>query len=324
MTDIENNAVISDNEQSPEQVNDIPEVNVDNLKAGKIKFSDLPYQDKTRLSKEIYSTLPEEEKELWDVYGYKPKELFLGKNKDGSPKEWTPPEEFRKKIETIVPIKNERIRDLASRVDEGKQRETALQEQVKKLIELNKAKFEKDLLDDEVKIREEEEWARQNNDIDHYEKVLNKKNLLEREKLRLKSFEEPPQVPQVPQNAQSLKPEAAEWVARNQEIVNDPLMLQYAKIKDQEMALLYPDKSLRDRLQMVEDEVKSRYSDKFPDSRQVSRSVEAGRNNVAFNTKPKTRGFADLPELDKKQAVYFIKKGIFKNEADFLKTYEWK
>lgn len=321
MENIENTTVVEQIAQ--EQINETPEVNVDNIKAGKIKFAELSPAERGKVSRELYETLSDEEKEDWNL-GHRPKEVFLGVNKDGTPKEWVSREEFRRRINDNAPIKNERIRELTKNKDEGRQRELDLQSQVKKLIELNKAKFERDLMTEEMRIKEEENIARENNDIDHYDKIINRKNLLEREKLTLKSFEEPPKLPIAPDPVSGLKPEAAEWVARNQEIVNDPMMLQYAKIKDQEMAFLYPDRSLKERLQLVEEEVKSKYSDRFPDAKISTRTVESGRNNVAFASKPKTKTFSDLPELERQQAAYLIKRGIFKNEADFLKTYEWK
>lgn len=305
-------------EQQPEAQE--VEVNYEALKEGKVDFHKLPKEDRAKIAQEAFESLPDDDaKEAWQVYGWRPKELFLGKNKDGSPKEWVDYKEFREKIDTIAPVKNERIRSLAKEKDEYKEKLEAMERQMKILTEINKSKLEREIFGEEKNIEKEISEAREYSDVARYEQAIEKKNLIERDKLRLKTFEEPPVAPMplIPP-VQQLPEEVTNWAANNTWIVSDAKLLEYAKIKEAEMSFLHPDKSLTERLEMVREEVGKAFPDKDPTPKRPA--VESAKNVTAFgNIKPKGKSFDDIPELDRRQADILIRKGVYKDKNEYMR-----
>lgn len=316
MTDNENidvNNLPQDMEQ-PEA----PEITLENVKEGKIDFHSLPKSEKVRLKSEYLNTVEDDREKEALLQGHSPKFMFLGKNRDGTDRPWEDHETFLRKIETQEPVKNERLRKLAQEKEE-------MQQQIKKLVELNKAQFQRSLANDELAVEKELNEAEEYSDISKFKAAQEKKNVIEREKLRLKSFEEDKEdvpLPPVPNPPAIVQREVAEFAARNPVIVSTPDLLAYAKAMDGAYSVTHKDLPLPERLRMVEDATKQAFPSYFPEHKRAA--VDTSRSNNTFGAKPKTRSFGDLPDLEKQQARALIRHGIFKNEADFLKTYEWK
>lgn len=310
--------------QQPEN----PQISVNDIQDGKVAFWKLPKEEKTRLSKEIYDTLPEEtDKEAWDM-GWRPKILFGHKHKDGTPKEWADSKEFLENVNTIAPIKNERLHKIAQERDAyaqqayfNKEQVDSLMKEMKILKELNKSTLERDLLKEEKSAERQLLEAKEEMDFIKYEEGRERINFVEREKIRLKSYEEPPvppTIPEVPQ-PQPVMPEVQEWGARNSWIVKNPTLWKMALLKDQELTLLYPDMALSDRLEKVTDLVKEAFPAQDPTPRQT---YQAPRNAASISPpKPKTKTFEDIPRAERDQALRLIKMGEFKDKEEFLKHY---
>lgn len=319
MTDIENtevNNLPQDNQQT--ETPELPEITLENVKEGKIDFHSLPKNEKTRLKSEYLNTVEDDREKEALLQGHSPKFMFLGKNRDGTDRPWEDHETFLRKIETQEPVKNERLRALTKDKEE-------MQQQIKKLIDLNKAQFQRSLANDELAVEKELHEAEEYADIPRFKQAQEKKTIIEREKLRLKSFEEENidvPLPPVPNAPPILQREVAEFAARNSTIVSTPDLLAYAKAMDGAYSVTHKDLPLAERLKMVEDATKQAFPSYFPEHRRSA--VDTARSNNTFGSKPKTKSFADLPEIERQQARSLIKHGIFKNEADFLKTYEWK
>lgn len=299
---------------------------LEDIRNGKLKYLSLPKQDRNFFDKEYIKLLEDEEQKEAFENGWRTKELYAGKSKDGADVQWVDHKEYLKKIKNNAPIQQERLRNSLKERDSFKSEVDELREQLKKVIELNKAKYERDLSKDEQLIDNEMQDAENENDVGRYKQILEKKNNIQREKLRLKSFEEPPAAPIPPVNYEQpemapLAPEVSQWAAKNQWIVNDNKLLPYAKVKDQEMAILHPSMSLTERLDLVTEEVRKNFPSHDPSPR---KSVESSRNNSGFGVAARQKTFSDLPDLEKSHAEQLIKKGIFKNQSEFLKIYTGK
>ncbi len=303
-------------QELPQEVSEQPEATVDALKEGKLDFFKLPKAEKERLNNEVYENLPDDDaKEAW-LMGWRPKELFLGKDKEGNPKPWTDYKEFKQRVESIAPIRNERNRALAKERDTYKEQFEALQKQMKALTEINKSKIERDLLNEEKVLERELLEAREYGDFSKYDEINERKRYVETEKLKLKTFEEPPVRPQEP----VIDNDVQDWAVRNSWIVRDKTLMEYATIKDQELKLLHPDLPQAERFDMVTEKVREAFPLRDPSPR---RGYEPVKNSAGFSApKPKTLTFDDLPTDEKVGALKLIRMGIWKDKAEYMKHYK--
>ena len=294
---------------APEEVNN----DYQELLEGK-NFFELPYSERVELKKAVREKLSETGKEAVDI-GWTPKEMFRGKYKDGSDKPWEDAETFLKRVKEEAPVRNERMRTLANEKDSYKAEMEKMRKQLDAVLEINRNQMEQGLLKEENLTKKELAEAKEMSDVDAYEVAIAKQRELEEQRNKLKTFEEPPLPPKSPDVAS----EVQEWAAKNDWIVKDPPLLSYAQARDQELELKHPHLSMSERFEMVTNEVRNAFPLKDPTPRQTHKSAS---NSGSFGSKPKTKSFNDLPKIEKDQARIFIKKGVWKNEADFMKTYK--
>jgi len=278
-------------------------------------FFSLPYSQREELKKIVREKLPETGKEALDL-GWTPKEMFRGKYKDGTEKPWEDAETFLTRVKEEAPVRNERMRKMAQENEAYRKDQQDLQKKIDKMLEINRAQLEKDLLRDEALTARELSDAKEMSDVDAYEAALNRQKRVDEQKLKLKTFEEPPLPPVNPE----ISPVVQEWIDNNGWIVNDPALLGYAQGIDKSLTAQHPNMSQKELLEMVTADVRKTFPLKDPTPRQTYK----GSNNAAnFGNKPKTKTFSDLPAIEQKQAEILIKQGVWKDKADFLKTYEW-
>ena len=280
------------------------------------EFFDLPYSERLEVKKAVREKLPEIGKEALDL-GWTPKEMFRGKYKDGTEKPWEDAETFLNRVKEEAPVRNERMRKMAQENETYKKNQDELQRKMDKMLEINRAALEKDLLKEEALTARELAEARDMSDVDAYEAALARQKGVEEQRNQYKSFEEPPLPPVNPE----MSPVVQSWVADNQWIVNDPGLFGYAQGVDKDLAAQNPNLSQKELLDMVTARVKEAFPLKDPTPRQTYKGSNNGAN---FGGKPKTRTFSDLDPIEQKQADTLIKQLIWKDRADFLKTYEWK
>ncbi len=305
----ENTETLEVNQEINEPDNSYQEV------LGDKDFFALPYSQREELKKAVREKLPEDGKEALDL-GWTPKEMFRGKYKDGTEKPWEDATTFLKRVKEEAPVRNERMRKLSQENETYKKNQDDLQKKMDKMLEINRAQMERELLKEEAIAKRELAEAKETSDVDAYEIALNRQKGVDETKLKLKTFEEPPLPPKIP----VIDPEVQNWAAKNDWIVKDSKLMELATLKDNELRLLSPNMPLADRLESVTQYIK----DGFPLNDPTPRQTYKGSNNPAnFGGKPRTKTFSDLPAIEQKQAETLIKQGVWKDKADFLKTYEW-
>jgi len=301
--------VVNQEDNTTEQQNSYQEV-----LEGK-DFFELPYSERMELKKAVREKLPEEGKEALDL-GWTPKEMFRGKYKDGTDKPWEDAETFLKRVKEEAPVRNERMRKMAQENEEYKKSQQEMQKKIDKMLEINRAQLEKDLLREEAQTSRQLAEAKEISDVDAYEAALSRQKLVEEQKLQLKTFEEPPLPPKDPE----MSPAVQDWVSNNAWIVNDPALFGYAQGVDKNLAAQNPNMSQAELLNMVTEEVRRAFPLKDPTPKQT---YKGSSNSASFGSKPKPKTFSDLPPIEQRQAETLIRQGVWKDKAEFLKTYEW-
>lgn len=318
MTDITENSTVENSAENTEQ-SATSEISLDNLKAGKLDFKTLPYQEKVRLSKEAYDKLTDDrQKEAWDL-GWRSKEFYIGKHRDGTDKPFSSHEEFLKKIDEVAPAKNERLRHISQeKTVLEKKLEESLAEN-RKMMELFKMREERTLTSEESRIEREIQEAEDLGDVKKYAAAQSEKAQIQSNKLKLKDFD--PQ-PSTQPRTNPVAPETIEWAARNNSwFQRDQTMTEYAMGQEQILQKTHPDSTLSERLDMIEKSVKTVFNDRFP-TKTTASAVDSSKSSGTLTSQRKTETkFGDLPETERWQARQMIKRGIFKDETDFMTGY---
>ena len=188
-----------------------------------VDFFSLPHDEREQLKASIKEKMPELEQRAMTA-GWSPKEMDRGKYKDGTDRPWMDAQSFLTKIETEAPVRNERMRKISEDNDVYKGQIQEMKEQMKTLTEINKAQMEREISQDEVATKRALAEAKELGDIDAYDVALESQKGIENQKLKLKSFEEPPTPPA--STTSKVSHEASSWAADNDWIVKDPILMQ--------------------------------------------------------------------------------------------------
>ena len=207
------------------------------------------------------------------------------------------------------------MRAVSKERDAYKIQNEELTRQMKAMFEINKSKMERDILSEEQAIDRDMATAKEDYDFAKYDAGKARSDALAKEKIKLQQFNQAPTPPEEP-----LDPIIQSWASRNQWIMQDPNLIQIAQGKEQELMLKNPELSKLDRINLVSELMTDQFPEKNPTPR---KTFESTRNSATFGNKPKTKTFSDLPALEQRQANTLIKQGVWKNQAEFLKTYTW-
>lgn len=321
-------------DQNIEQVEHIEEVHqeIDNfddvdsvvqaLEEKKLNFSKVPKEKRDTIKKFVVNKALEDAEENGDDEkafalrnGWSPETLYGGKNKDGSPRPFKDYKEFNATIRDNSPVLNERLRTNAKEMEE-------MRKEMKKLSEIAKMNFERSLKGEEQSLDAQIKEAREYGDFDRYDSLMIKKQELQNNTLRLKEYEpKPVHVQQEPNLDPQTQNDLTNWGAKNQWYYTDVEMQNYAKEQAGILNRNYPNLSFPERLEKVTSLTKTFFSDRFP-ATPTRPSVLPARTAGNFSINKKVAfTFSQLPEVEKVQAKEMIRKGAFKNEADFMKTY---
>ncbi len=288
------------------------------MKDGEIVYSRLDKEDKIRLTREARESLEDEEmKTAWDM-GWRSSEFFAGKNRDGSEREFIDHKQFLDKIEKNAPVKNERIRTLRERDAEKDRRIEQLQDEVRKAVEIAKMTQDRFISSDEDRLNAQIQEAKDNLDFDAYEALQAKKLKLEGSKEKLRSYEEPKAEEPVQTEVQ---PEVREWGARNNWFYTDQPMRDFAIRQEDILRETRPDLDLSERLEIVTQSAKISFPDKFEEAPRKQLVLPSKNSGNFAKPKAAAKGFSSLPDRERMQANQMIRKGVFKNEADFMESY---
>lgn len=294
-----------------------PEINLENLRTGKIAIQDIPRPEVARLWREEYATLEEGAKEVADAFGWKPKHFFLGKRKDGSEKEYKDWKEFDKEGKEKLPVLNERLKHTTKEKLEADEKIARLEAQIANMTKLQRMQAEREIKKDKNNIDAEIDEAFESGDKKRFAEAQERKAQIESEEKILKEFE-----PQQAKPAPILAPELILFKANNPWFEQDRVLTLYAKQLDSELSREYPNISLSQRFKMVEDDIRVNFADKFnKPNNPTPPAVESGKNGGRLTLDRDSEiTFEQLPEDERNRAERMIRQKIT-TKADFMKGY---
>ena len=263
--------------------------------------SDFSVKFKSEKEEKYYDTLSAEEKEAWSG-GWRGK-LFRGFYKDGSPKPYKTAEEFLSFQKSHTPVLNERNRKLAAEKSSLERQMAEMQKQMNVMLSVQKLAYEEKAQNKFQSLDEAEESAILEGDVAKVRAIQKKRSELEKNKI---SFEEREVEQPKTQINHDEKVLFDNWTADNTWFHQDKVM--------QAAAAAYYDTlseriSLEERLEMVSDEIKSRFGDKLGITK--APKVESGARGMSSR---KQYTYGDLPKATKDGCEQLAKKFNF-NEA---------
>lgn len=305
-------------EETHQEINDFDDTDlvVQALEEKKLNFSRVPKEKRDIIKKSVIQKALEEAEEAGDDEksfalrnGWSPESLYGGKNKDGTPRPFRDYKEFNATIRENSPVLNERLKNNAKEMEE-------MRKEMRKLSEIAKMNFERSLKGEEQSIDAQIKEARDYGDFDRYDALITKKQELQNNTLRLKEYEPAPEPIQT-----EVQPEVKEWGARNQWFWSDNQMKQFAVAQEDILKATRPELNLSQRLELITKSVEISFPDRFP-SKVTKPAVLPARTAGNFSANKKVEvGFSSLPDIEKTQARQMIRQGVFKDESDFMKSY---
>ena len=294
-----------------------PEINLDNLRAGKFTIQDIPRPEAARLWREEYASLEEGAKEVADAFGWKPQHFFLGKRRDGTVKEYKDWKEFDKEGREKLPVLNERLKHSTKEKLEADEKIARLETQIANMTKLQRLQAEREIKKDKSSIDAEIREARETGDIERFAAAQERKTQVESEEKVLKEFE-----PQQAQRPSIKSPEVLLFEASNPWFRQDKVMTAYARQRSGELAHQFPNATLSQNLQMVEDEMKVEFADKFfKPNNSPAPAVESGRSSGRLTMDNNSEiSFDQLPEEERNRVERMVKLKLT-TKADFMKGY---
>lgn len=282
------------------------------LENGEVKFYELTKEQKAQFAQEAYDKLPDDEaREAWDN-GWKPKSFFGGKNKDGTEKEFVDYKEFLQNIRNKPAIQNERFSKAVKEKNQAEEELKVLKTNIAKLIKHQKEQSDIDLKIKEHIVNKKIQEARDYGDIDAYEQAAQERMEIEAAKLKNANLiaEELPEEPKPVQisNVQQ------DFLKRNEWFQKDKVMTSYAIVRDQELAKENPHLSQAELLELLEEDVKETFPEKF-----VKKTLTIPNKTAGVKPAVQKKGVETLSSADRANVKEAIALGIFKNEAEFLK-----
>jgi len=261
--------------------------------------SDFNVKFRSDKEKQYYDTLTDEEKEAW-AGGWKGK-LFRGLNKDGTPKPYKTAAEFLAFQKQHTPVLNERNRKLASENTALEKQVNELRKQMDVMLNVQKIAYEEKTQNKFQSLEEAEESAILEGDVAKVRAIQKKRLELEKNKI---SFEEPEIEQPKNQISRDEKVLFDNWTADNTWFHEDKVLQASAAAYFGTLSERIP---LEERLDLVSDEIRSRFSDKLGVSK--APRVESGVRGVQ-NTR-KQNSYNDLPAEIKKSCEFFAKRYNF-------------
>lgn len=263
--------------------------------------SDFNVKFRSDREKDYYSTLNEEEKEAWSG-GWRGK-MFKGLNKDGTPKPYKTAQEFLAFQKEHTPVLNERNRKLASEKTALEKQMAEMQKQMNVMLSVQKLAYEEEAQNKFQSLEEAEEQAILEGDIAKVRAIQKQRFEFEKNKI---SFEEPEIEQPRNQISRDEKVLFDNWTADNTWFHEDKVLQASAAAYFGTLSERIP---LEERLDLVSDEIKSRFGDKLGITK--APKVESGARGMSSR---KQYTYGDLPKATKDGCEQLAKKFNF-NEA---------
>lgn len=249
--------------------------------------------------KAFYETLTDTEKEAWDR-GWRTGKFFKGKYKDGTPKPHKTAEEFLEIQEKETPVLNERNRKLTAEKTALEKRLEEMQKQMDVILNVQKFAYEENNQKRFQSLDEAEEAAILEGDVAKVRAIQKQRNELEKNKISFNENKIDEKVQEEPKR--QIQPEDKKifdnWAPDNTWFYENQILRNHAEIYFSTLSERIP---LRERLEMVTEEIESRFSDKLnivkaPNVEKSQRGINIGKKQYTYN---------DLP-LDVRQTCQFF------------------
>jgi hypothetical protein len=255
--------------------------------------------------KVFYETLTDTEKDAWDR-GWRTGKFFKGKYKDGTPKPHKTAQEFLEIQERETPVLNERNRKLTAEKTALEKRLEDMQKQMDVILNVQKFAYEDNNQKRFQSLDEAEENAILEGDVAKVRAIQKQRNELEKNKISFSENKIDEKVQEEPKS--QIQPEDKKifdnWAPDNTWFYENAPMRGYAETYFATLSERIP---LRERLEMVSEEIESRFSDKLNITK--APSVESGQRGINVGKKQYT--YNDLPLEVRQTCQYFAQKHKF-------------
>ena len=295
-----------------------------------------PSQKKLTLAQRLenaYSNLNEEEREAWKQ-GWRPQEFFVGRNRDGSKKDWIDAKTFLDKSKDNLPVANDRIRELTKKIEELEKHNKRVEAKVE---DAEQKGYEKALIDLSLKQRQAVELG----DTEEFDKLKKEENDLINARFfspKIEEKKEEGQENKVVENLMHQQPYEKSnvpltlsprdqqildnWQVKNMWMRTDPKLAAYAIESEKELLRSKPYLSLEERLNIVEQDVKETFHNKFTPNEQRPATFDSGINQ-GFGGNKKEKDYSDLPANAKANCEKLINmRRISEQGKDAIKAFK--
>lgn len=253
----------------------------------------------------FYETLSDTEKDAWDR-GWRTGKFFKGRYKDGTLKPHKTAQEFLEVQEKETPVLNERNRKLTAEKTALEKRLEDMQKQMDVILNVQKFAYEDNNQKRFQSLDEAEENAILEGDVAKVRAIQKQRNELEKNKISFTENKIDENIQEEPKS--QIQPEDKKifdnWAPDNAWFYENAPMRGYAETYFATLSERIP---LRERLEMVSEEIQSRFSDKL--NRTKAPSVESGQRGI--NVGKKQYSYNDLPLEVRQTCQHFAKKHNF-------------
>ncbi len=253
----------------------------------------------------FYETLSDTEKDAWDR-GWRTGKFFKGRYKDGTLKPHKTAQEFLEVQEKETPVLNERNRKLTAEKTALEKRLEDMQKQMDVILNVQKFAYEENNQKRFQSLDEAEENAILEGDVAKVRAIQKQRNELEKNKISFTENKIDENIQEEPKS--QIQPEDKKifdnWAPDNTWFYENAPMRGYAETYFATLSERIP---LRERLEMVSEEIESRFSDKLNITK--APSVESGKRGINVGKKQYT--YNDLPLEVRQTCQYFAKKHNF-------------
>lgn len=258
--------------------------------------------------------------------GWVPKEEYKG-----NPDNWRDAGEFVRRGEEILPIVQERNRDLTRKLNELEnrlnQKDAEYQTNLSKIERMSAVALHRQREQLQVSYESAMRQAAASADVDRYDQLSRDRDqaVAQFDRRIQETVAVQPQMQQLPTNP----PEVEQWVEKNKSwfLKDNALRLEAAGVHES-IKNESPYLSLAENLDLVEKTIKARYPKKFgiqpqaPAASSVSYgAVESGGSRLPSGGGNRQRGASDMPPEAKAAAERFVKQGIFKDVNEYARDY---
>lgn len=313
--EVENPVIESNENEAPAE-----STLLNQARTGEVDFRSLDPSTRRKVLDEERESLSPREQRLWE-YGWRPKYLFLGKDRNGNDVPYKTADEFERTLK-IPSVSKERDNHV---LEENKR----LKEELERVSKLTKINIERGLQAEEAQIDIEIKTAKEYGDFDAYEKAEAKKRLLQEDKNNIQKYYEAPKEQQhKPSEAEvvsKLTPEDQdvyfEFKSNNLWFGIDNTLSEFAG-KEWQAIQYAPNMSFKQKLDYIQKRTATAFPSKFPNKNINFMPTSNNNQNAPLNQKPANEmTYAKLTDMDKKRVDRLVLSGQFTSREAVIKRF---